>query len=254
MPFHWSAQSIDWFQAAGDFTGYHKELAALLASYFALGDSLCDVGCGLGMLDLELAHLVSRIEAIDTDPAVIRVLQERLDARQIRNVHAVCGDAGKLEGRYDTLIMSFYGGPDDILHFLPYCGKRLIHIVNQENAGALYPSQHRRTSKKTAPEVETELKVHGLRYECLTARIEFGQPLRSRDDGLRFVRHHAPNATPEEIDAFLAERLRSTDHRDFPLYLPNFKNIAIFIIESVREYETERISAGVINNRKEWST
>ena len=71
-----------------------------------------------------------------------------------------------------------------------------------------------------------------LKYSLELDSIEFGQPLRSQRDAELFVLQNAPKADAEEISNFLDKNLVSTRRDDFPLYLPNKKELGIFIINA----------------------
>lgn len=232
MPFLWDKQSIDWFIEASAYGTYHNELAAIIAPHLRPVYTLCDLGCGLGGLDIALAGHVHAITAIDLDRNVTRHLRRHARLLDIRNLHVLCGDALALRGRFDVLLMSFFGKSGRCMdEYAALCERKLIRIVNAENNGSLYPPNHRHTKKDTVPVVEAELRKSGYRYLLLTPEIEFGQPLRSLEDGKRFVLHHAPDASEKEAILFLAEHAVPTGRADFPLYLPNRKKLGVFVID-----------------------
>ena len=71
MGYMWTRQSIKWFMDASDYTGYHKNLADKIIPFLDEDHTLCDVGCGLGCLDIFLASEVARITAIDSNAEVM---------------------------------------------------------------------------------------------------------------------------------------------------------------------------------------
>jgi len=67
MLFGWDEQTIRWFLDASAYTDFHQTLARKITPYLDPGDTLCDLGCGLGRLDLELAPHVMCLTAVDID-------------------------------------------------------------------------------------------------------------------------------------------------------------------------------------------
>ncbi|MCL2679212.1 MAG: class I SAM-dependent methyltransferase [Dehalococcoidia bacterium] len=230
MNFLWSDQSIRWFLDASSYTGFHKELAGKIAPYLEPSDTLGDIGCGLGRIDLELAPHVTSLTAIDINEVVIAQLQYDANRLELHNLHARCADVTALADVFDVVIMSFFGKSVTESEYRQFCRRRAIRIVNAENSGHLYPDNHRQTSKDTAPMVQYELEKQGYRYQFLTHTIEFGQPLRSWQDAEQFVLYNAPKITAEESCTFLQENATQTGRSDFPIYIPNPKDIGIFVI------------------------
>lgn len=231
MAFLWNEQSIAWFLDASAYTGFHEALAARLKPFLPEGGSLCDVGCGLGRIDLALAPHAGEITAVDTDARVINILKGDAEKLGLGNITARVGDAGDISGRYDVIFMSFFGTSGWVVdRFLPMCGQ-LIRIVNSENRGHLYPEKYRRNKRGTAAMVEADLRQRRIPYRLEQWELEYGQPLRSEKDARAFVRHHAPQISVGELEDFLSRHAQATGRKDFPLYLPNLKRMSIFMMQ-----------------------
>jgi len=230
MSFLWDDQNIKWFLAASSYTSFHKELAERIAPHLESSDELGDIGCGLGRIDLELAPHVASLTAIDINEVVIAQLQRDATRLELHNLHARCADVTALPDTFDVVIMSFFGKSVTKSEYRQFCRRRAIRVVNAENSGHLYPDNHRQTSKDTIPIVQHELEKQGYRYQLLTHTIEFGQPLCSWQDAEQFVLYNAPTITEEESQAFLQKNATQTGRNDFPIYIPNPKDIGIFVI------------------------
>ena len=232
LQFRWSRESINWLLDASAYTGFHSKLAEQIAPYLEPDATLCDIGCGLGRLGLELAPYVSRLTAIDIDSRVIARLKQDAALQNLKNLHAICADAATLNERFDIVLMSFFGKHGKSIEvYYPFCRRKLICIVNAANKSSLYPGHYRQTIKDTIPSVQKDLTDQGRGFKLIVDSFEFGQPLRSRRDGEKFIFHQAPEASPEEISDFLRENAIPTGRDDFPLYLPNMKEIGIFVID-----------------------
>ena len=230
MRFKWNEQTVRWFLDASEYTGFHKALARRIIPHLEPGGTLCDAGCGLGRLSLELAPYVSALNAVDLSENAVEVLRRDVESRGIQNMHASVSDAGALTETFDFVLMSFFGQLQPA-NFLKICRRRLIRIVSADNKSGLYPARYRCNVKDTVPMVQEELEGQGISYKLELYSIEFGQPLRSRQDAELYILQNAPEASADEVAGFLNEKIEHTKNDEFPLYLPNQKELGIFIIE-----------------------
>ena len=228
--FSWDKDGIRWFIDASAYTGFHKALAQKIVPYLEPGSTLCDAGCGIGRLDLELARHVKNLTAIDVDEDAIKVLSRDAESLGLSNLRAYVHDAELLTEVFDTILLSFFR-ETSMPAFLKLCRRRIIRIVGADNRSNLYPENHRFKEKNAIPKVQDELISQGIGFKLELAAIEFGQPLVSWRDAELYVLKNAPEATDKEIGDFLSERLVRTGREDFPYYLPNEKEFGIFIID-----------------------
>ena len=231
MQFLWNEETIQRFIDASEYTGFHIRLADEIRPHLDESDSFCDIGCGLGRIDLALSPWLSHITAADIDSRVINRLKADAAARGITNISGKCLDISEFDEVFDVVFMSFFGKSHSIQQYYKLCRKKMIRVVNAENKGNLYPSHHRRVKKDTIPIVKNELYRSGLSYKLKTFSAEFGQPLKSMDDAKSFVVQNAPDVSADELCDFLTENIQSTGDNDFPYYLPNKKEMGIFIID-----------------------
>lgn len=233
MAFSWSEQSIRWFLDASAYTGFHRELARILLPFLNRGESFCDLGCGLGRVDLALAPHLDHVSALDVDEQVLAIL--RADAaREGVRIQTICGDIRDAQPLFDVVMLSFFGR-SGLERYLAMCRRLLIRVVNADNDGNLYPRRHRKRVKTTISDVQADLAGKGYPCRLLEYTLEFGQPLRSQEDAVAFLAHHAPEAPMEELHNFLEQHAVQTGREDFPLYLPNTKRIGVFLIKKTAE-------------------
>jgi SAM-dependent methyltransferase len=171
MRFSWNEQTIQWFLDATVYTEFHKTLAQKIKPHIEPGTTLCDAGCGLGRLDLELAPYVKELTAIDASGNVIDVLRCDAEKLGLDNLRAEVGDADTLTKTFDIVLLSFFG-QENLAHFLNICRHKLIHIVNEDNTSGLYPERYRGT-KATVPVVCMHLDAQGIRYKLERCSFEF---------------------------------------------------------------------------------
>lgn len=56
MNFDWNPRTIQWYEDANSYSGFFKKVAQRIAPKLQGYFTLCDIGCGLGLLDLELSR------------------------------------------------------------------------------------------------------------------------------------------------------------------------------------------------------
>lgn len=239
----WNARTIQWFKNASAYTEFHKRLAQKIAPYLEPGDTLCDIGCGLGRLDLELAPLVKRIDGLDICPQAVEALKRESQIQGIRNLHAYCRDFTQLRRSYDVILISFFGEAGRRWQeYLPLCRRKLIRIVHQElgftgDAGSL-PIQ----KKNTVAVFRSELQAQGMPFHLQECALEFGQPFAGLEEAHAFMQQHRGYYSPGEMQAYLEQRLVFTGDKAYPYYLPKTKKFGIFILPS--QIEKRKAYAG----------
>ncbi|KLU64531.1 Mg-protoporphyrin IX methyl transferase [Desulfosporosinus acididurans] len=229
MNFEWNPQTIRWYEEANNYSGFFGNLAGLIAPRLQGYSSLCDIGCGLGLLDLELSQSINRITCIDINRNALAALQKNMETRNITNITPRLLDCRNLEGEWDVICVCFFGSKE-IEEFLSHC-RKLIAVVGKQQQTELYPEKYREFRKNTAENLELVLKEQGRDYLLTEAAFEFGQPFRSRADADSFIRTHCPAIISEELHSFLSESLRVTGDPQFPLIIPRLKSFGVFEIK-----------------------
>jgi SAM-dependent methyltransferase len=246
MDFIWNEKTLDWFKTASAYTGFHSKLASIVRPCLADCETLCDMGCGLGLLDLELAKDLRSVLCVDRSEAAIAALNELIRARGLHNVAARVADVNALVRtgeRRDAVLMSFFGSSlEDIARFLALCDKRMILIVHEKaSSGRCVNAVSLRPKPFGAAEVTGFLTDRDLRFQRTHAAIEFGQPFRSPAEARDFIQTYASSmldaagaggsAEPERLYGDMESRLVETGLADYPVYLPKSKRLAVFVVE-----------------------
>ena len=233
----WNEQSLRWFREASEYTGYNRALAKILLRHIPERTTLCDLGCGAGLIDLELAPYFQEIICVDIARSAISALTEWAVEQNAPNVTPICADATELTGQWDTVLALFHGGGEFLTKYLPLADKRLILTTYLERKGDFGPKERKAPKRFAAAEVEGRLKAAGVRYTLEDHALEYGQPFRTCRAAEIFVRAYTQPMTQGELDAYLESALRETGREDFPYYLPKMKRFALFVI-SRKENET----------------
>ena len=232
----WNDKTLDWFRSASEFTGFHKKLAELLLPHIETGGTLCDVGCGIGLIDFELCKKVKSITCVDIDPEAIRLCSSEIARRGITNIKPLLSDAKELAGTWDTVISVFHGTTEALVDFyVKRARKKVVAVTHTEGLGNFGPRAYKSAKCTTAITAAELLGGRGIKYTHISSALEYGQPFRELENAWEFVEAYSKNAPGEAIEEYLSENLVETRDLEYPLYLPNVKNFGIFIIDGTAE-------------------
>ncbi|MEG2388786.1 MAG: class I SAM-dependent methyltransferase [Clostridia bacterium] len=218
----WNEQTIDWFDAASRYTGFHEKLAALLRPNITPGGCMVDVGCGPGLIDFALSPSVRAITCVDLNAEVVAQVAARARARGIGNIEARCADARALSGCWDDVLMVFFGRPDvDMARWLALCKNRVIAVVRMD---ARHPGSN--TLARTC----AALARAGIASTVTTHAFQYGQPFTTREAAVAFVRLYEKCAPGESEAQYLDRALVPLDQGPYRYYLPNLKRFGIITV------------------------
>lgn len=222
MYFGWNEKTINWMQSASDFTGFHRHLCDFLEPLVSQDGTLCDIGCGIGLVDVELAGRWSglSITCLDPDAPALAALGEMAADRGVGNIKTVCARSEELSGEWDVILSVFYGSGEQCLSWLPHCKARLISVIADENSPSF--SVHRAPRRKTARRTRELFSEAGLRFSERRLALEYGQPFTDEQDARDFMSVYGVAEDTEMIE---------TRDEKFPLYLPKTKLFSIFTVE-----------------------
>ncbi|WP_425804772.1 class I SAM-dependent methyltransferase [Desulfitobacterium sp. Sab5] len=229
MNFDWNSNTIRWYQEANEYSGFFKNLAGVIAPGLEGYSSFCDIGCGLGLIDLELSKSIHKITCVDINREAIEALKKSIKVRNVTNIEPQVMDCQDIKNHWDIIFTSFFGS-HELEHFLPHC-KKLIAVVSKKKEAQLYPDKYRSFHKKTAEEVEQELTQKGITYSVKYVSFEFGQPLLSKEDAQNFVKTQAHGINVEDLEGFLSQHLQETGESKYPYIIPRTKSMGIFEID-----------------------
>ncbi len=230
MYIKWNDQSIKWFENASEYTGYNRKLAEMLKKYIPFGSSLCDIGCGAGLLDFEMADHCSRITCVDVSPEAIAAVQSGALLRGISNMDTVCADCSTLESSWDTVTALFFGGSQFYEKYFRLAKQQFIILVHKTRKGKFGPEGHQVVKCSDIASVSEYLDGLGVRYTLESVSLEYGQPLADMDEARAFARAYSRPMSDEVLEKYLADRMENTGHEKWPYYLPNLKEFGIFVI------------------------
>lgn len=228
--FVWTDKSIELWKRAEKYTDHYKKLGDRLKDLIGKDQKVYDIGCGLGFIDLELACNVKCIKAFDIEQRVLDELEKNAERKNICNITVCSNDWTREEDNScDTLLACSFGNIAVCLDDFLRIAKNQVILVKRHKA---------KPSKKYIPGVkafsgeasEAYLKDKGIDYEKYFFESEFGQPLESYEEAVWFSEFHGMNKNMP-VEEFLDKNLISGEKYGYKYYLPNKKDMVIFIIK-----------------------
>lgn len=230
--YQWGSERIRFMTDACEYGQYHHHLAQLLGPHLEGAERVCDVGCGLGYLSLELAKFVPHVTAVEIDEEAIRVLRKNCTAKGIDNVTALCSDAFSMgeKQQFDCMIFCVFGSMEEVLSIgkKHCCGDILMITRNEKHHRFSSEQDALRDRKYSFENYCYELRQRSIPFEAREFTLEFGQPFRSLEDAAAFYELYSKSGDISQAE--LMERLEKTNRQDFPYYLPKKSNLGFIRI------------------------
>lgn len=228
MRIEWNARTIGWFQRASAHTGFHEQLAGIIAPFLSAEEDLCDMGCGAGLIDLVLSRNVRHVTCVDRDEVALAALAEQAKAQNIENLAVRQGDVHRLTGRWDTGLMVFFGQVGEHVHqYLSLCNHNLIAVVRKQGC-PLLPGEQGGSPEGSG--ALTALTENRIRFMMVESALEYGQPLRDMEEARCFAEFYGKVPKGQSTGEYLRANLVESGSSKFPLYLPGKKSMEIYII------------------------
>lgn len=226
----WTAASVRFMQDAAAYGSFFARLADKLLPWLPTDGHVCDAGCGIGGLALELSRRCRLVTAVDAAQPPITALRSR---PLPNNLRVFCADIFTMSARYDAMVFCYFGRTREILRIAArQCGGRVIVVKRNctEHRFSVAPVERAAHSYDETHTLLTELKIP---YRSEALRLEFGQPFRSAAEAVEFFDLYDRSGgqiTQEQ----LLPRLIRTQSEEFPLYLPMQRDMEVFVFD-VRE-------------------
>ena len=231
MGFNWTPQTIAWYGRAEAYNHFYSFTAGQILPLIPEAQSLCDLGCGLGLADMVFARHIPEVTCMDINDAALASLREAADREGLTNLKTVNRDCEHPAGAWDVIFASLFGS-HIAGNFLPCC-KKLFMVVEMPGNRSMGPEGYGHHKKTNSDETELILKVLGVSYIRRDYERESGQPFDSLEEAAAFVRNLAPAVTDEDLEAFLAERVIRQGETEAPYFLPRMKKYSVFEVEGL---------------------
>lgn len=226
----WNERSVRWFRHASEYTGYNKTLAEIILEQIPSRKSLCDMGCGAGLIDFELAKHIENITCVDISQEAIHAVEQQAQELGLTNITTRCMDASKAEGRWETIMALFHGGKEVFSKYFHLAKDQLILGAHGSLTGSFGPEGRKVMKCFDTNGVRDYLDGLGVKYHLQELELEYGQPLTDRQDAEAFVTAYTMPMEKSELNAYLDEKLQETGDERFPYYLPKKRSMGLFVI------------------------
>ncbi len=230
----WTQEGLAFYQAACAYLDYpHVPFGDVLSQLVRPGDTVLDIGSGIGAAALYLAPRCARVVAVEDDPQAVRYLSHNCAAQGAHNVQIwrapfpdarlpVCdvsvalyvADAARtLEGARLLVEKTARQG-------LLVCNHPEVQPTFHQALARLLHVPSPRASCRNGCASAALLEAAGAReVRCEKRTHDFGQPVRDLDDAARFVlwQMHAPQQLLPQVRAHVS---RFVQARGDTLYIP----------------------------------
>ena len=231
----WSPEKISWYADACQYSGNDRNQKLASAVFDALPQSpcICDIGCGIGALSLEMQKKAEMVTAVDINGDALRYLQNLVKCGGYKNIEVLEGDFLELEPpsrKADCLVFCMAGGSHFLEQAQRWTNSKVI-IINEVSRRCSFASKPKISAKYDGGQQSSQLKEAGYKFEETVIETSFGQPFRNFEDAVRFLSCYDREGSREEIERMLSEQLEETGREDFPLYLPTDKKYYFYIVD-----------------------
>ncbi len=231
MLFDWNEQTMGWQADASAYTGYNRELAKLLLPRLKGCKTLCDMGCGMGLVDMELAPHFKAITCVDIAAPALKDLAARAARLGLTNVGTVCSPGEETDGEWDAVMALFHGQVEEIVPvYLKKAKKKLLLLTHGSAYGSTGPAGYRVRKCCDVDGAVAWLDAHGYTYTVERGELEFGQPHRSLEDAVAYTRAFTKKVPEDELADWVKAHVTETGREDFPLYTPKKRGFGLFVI------------------------
>ncbi len=231
----WSEDTIRFMEDASVYGNYHKELAQILLPYLPTEGHVCDAGCGLGHLALELAKECKMVTAVDASANALRGIM----AQQLpENLSVIHGDIFSMEDCYDTMVFCYFGKTDEILRLAKTERTRKILVVRRDCGVHSFSGTCVPRKEHSINSLRAVLEEMRMPYQSRNISLELGQPFRNKEDALRFFSLYNKSDKPIVLGD-LEGKLVPTGQETFPLYYPSVREMELIVFET--KYFSEKV-------------
>ena len=225
----WDRDTIRWMADAAECAPYYAELARRIAPRLPAGIHVCDAGCGLGYLSLELVKRDMQVTAVDISAQALAVLENKCATLATGNVAIRCGDIWQTPPKtlYDAMVFCLFGSGMDALRLAKAQCRGDVFMVLRNYRAHRFSVKAHCLEYASFPDVCLLLEQMGIPYEKEECVLEFGQPFRSLQDASDFFKRYAQDDPCEITDAFVKSRLQKMKDEDFPYYMPHQRKLGL---------------------------
>lgn len=232
----WTTDIIRFMRDASDNSSYFSELALAVMPYLNGCKTICDAGCGLGQLAVELAEKMpdgTLVEGIDINYDALRVLCEQVGCRQITNVICTLTDLDSYhpDKKFGGMVFNYFGSMEQIMKIRERCCDGPVVLVKRNYKNHRFSLGNKPITTFNRDDAVEYLTRSDIPFIEKSFSCEFGQPFRSLEDAVLFYKIFSRDSSPEQISVDdVRPKLVVTGNIVFPYYLPHIKESRIIVI------------------------
>lgn len=226
----WEPDMVRFMRDASEYGSYNRALADYIACRIPQRSHVCDAGCGLGYLSLEMAKRVQRVTAVDINADALCVLKENCLRQHADHIDIRCGDIELLtpEKPYDAMVFCFFGSISEVLHIAQKQCCADVFMISRNYSRHRFSVGEHCVSYGGYKEACRRLSKIQIPFERQEMSLDLGQPFANLDDARLFFQLYSKDKDHSGItDDFLWSKLKKVDHVDFPLYMPHMREVGI---------------------------
>ena len=232
--FRWTDDMVRFMRDAAGFGSYQTELAGWICSQIPQARHVCDAGCGLGFLALQLAQRYPRVTAADISGQALANLHRMAAEKNVSNLEILETDMMTFtpEAPYDAMVFCLFGRMREILRVAKRCCAGRIVVIKKAFTHHRFSMSRVPLRDEVTDRAADFLRERGVRFSLETREFEMGQPLRSLRDAVRFFEIYSKDAPGTLTREAVRARLTETGDAQFPYYLPQKKALGRFTIDT----------------------
>ena len=225
----WSPETVAFMADAADYGQYYRELAKSLLPYLPLEGHVCDAGCGIGSLALELSKHCREVTAVDLSAAALEQARKLPVPNNLRLIH---GDIMELPHIYDAMVFCYFGKAHDILRLASTSCQGNIVVVRRDCRQHRFSAGPVERKPHSMDLLTQELRRLGIEYDHRPLSLELGQPFRSFEDAVAFFTLYNKSTVAVDPERIRRE-LISLQHPIFKLYYPCVRDMEVIVFSSI---------------------
>lgn len=235
MMFLWKPEMVRFMKEASEYNPFYQGYARRIEQHIPLSAHICDAGCGLGYLSLELSKKYRKVTGIDISASPLNVFRENVRIQGSHNVEIIEEDIWmhRPESSYEGMVFCFFG---DLMESLQigkrHCSGTLI-LINRAWHEHRFSTNQRRINGFIHSKTEKQLEDLQIPHFSEVFEVEMGQPFRNLSDAKSFFRLYGGTESDEEsIEEAVRLRLEKRDSDVFPFYLPMKRQVGMITIQT----------------------
>lgn len=220
----WNTLKAKWYKKGLQYNTLPKSVPEIILPRTRTCKTFLDVGCGCGTLAIPLAKAGKKVTALDPSPAMIKLLNEEIKSKRIKNIKTVNAEWGQVEIRpHDVIICA--NVPEllkDSVSFLKQANalaRKAVFLIEGADPNAdkfyykeLYPLLFNRPFLPRTDYLKTYGDLHSLGIFANVEIIEynFDQPFDDMQEAVDFWKEYMGIVTAEhdeKLKKFLEGKL-----------------------------------------------